>query len=119
MIVIIRINSLGQLQNARPCINCTKLIRAAGIKTIYYSMDDGTFKREYTQYFLSIQQSSMDKINIIQDNIKALDGIYAKRNSVIMLLEYGNTFKLKYAEFKNKIEVYCSSGDIVCIFLID
>jgi phosphoheptose isomerase len=119
MICIIRINSLGQLQNARPCINCYKQIKASGIKTIYYSTDDGTFKKEYTQYFIAIQQSSFDKINVIQNNIKSLDGIYAKRSSVLMMLEFGNSFKLKYTIFKRKVEIYCTSGDIVRIFLID
>lgn len=36
-LVVIRLNAYGQLQNSKPCKNCTKVIDGLGIKRVYWS----------------------------------------------------------------------------------
>lgn len=42
-IVVMRINRRGLILGSKPCDNCTKLLNAVGLETIYYSTDDGDF----------------------------------------------------------------------------
>lgn len=39
--VIVRLNKRGELRNSKPCSRCSKIIKALGIKEIYWSTDDG------------------------------------------------------------------------------
>ena len=41
----IRIGRNGSVTNALPCKNCQKLIYQSGIKRVYYTTIDGTFKK--------------------------------------------------------------------------
>ncbi len=42
-IVVLRINRKGLILGSKPCINCSKLLNAVGLKNIYYSTDDNSF----------------------------------------------------------------------------
>lgn len=42
--VIVRLNKKGELRNSKPCSRCSKIIKALGIKDIYWSTDDGFHK---------------------------------------------------------------------------
>lgn len=42
-VVVMRINRKGLILGSKPCENCSKLLNAVGLSTIYYSTDDGNF----------------------------------------------------------------------------
>jgi tRNA(Arg) A34 adenosine deaminase TadA len=42
-ICVLRINRKGLILGSKPCENCSKLLGAVGLDTIYYSTDDGDF----------------------------------------------------------------------------
>jgi len=42
-IVVMRINRRGLILGSRPCENCSKLLSAVGLNTVFYSTDDGDF----------------------------------------------------------------------------
>ena len=46
-ICILRINRRGLILGSKPCINCEKLLKAVGLKSIYYSTDDGNFSDNF------------------------------------------------------------------------
>ena len=58
--IVIRRKSCGELGNARPCHNCLDMMKAVGIKRIYYSTDDGIIK-ETVNHMVSIHSSSVTK----------------------------------------------------------
>lgn len=41
----IRVGNDNKLKNAKPCVNCQKLLRSAGIKKVLFSGDDGLLHR--------------------------------------------------------------------------
>lgn len=45
-LLILRENKAGNMCNAKPCVDCLKLIRLYGIKKIYYSNEQGVIQRE-------------------------------------------------------------------------
>lgn len=59
-LIVIRRKSDGNLGNARPCHNCLDMMKAVGIKRIYYSTDDGIIK-ETVNHMVSIHSSSVTK----------------------------------------------------------
>jgi len=40
-IFVLRVNSQGKLRNSKPCPECMATIKRAGIKTIYYTTNNG------------------------------------------------------------------------------
>jgi len=42
-ICVLRINRQGLILGSKPCVNCSKLLKAVGLTKIYYSDDDGNF----------------------------------------------------------------------------
>lgn len=46
-LVVMRINRKGLILGSKPCENCTKLLKAVGLDTIYYSTDEGNFSDGY------------------------------------------------------------------------
>lgn len=42
----IRINRRGELRNAKPCPDCRRVLYELGVRTLFYSSDDGTLVRE-------------------------------------------------------------------------
>ena len=50
----------GSLGNSRPCHNCMDMIKAVGIKRIFYSTDEGIVK-ENVNSMISIHSSSVTK----------------------------------------------------------
>ena len=39
--VVIRVDSLGNLLDSKPCAECTKVLKHYGLKKIYYSVPGG------------------------------------------------------------------------------
>jgi hypothetical protein len=42
-ICVLRINRKGLILGSKPCENCSKLLSAVGLNTVFYSTDDGDF----------------------------------------------------------------------------
>jgi tRNA(Arg) A34 adenosine deaminase TadA len=42
-VVVMRINRRGLILGSKPCENCSKLLGAVGLNTVFYSTDDGDF----------------------------------------------------------------------------
>ena len=42
-ICVLRINRQGLILGSKPCVNCSKLLKAVGLTNVYYSDDDGNF----------------------------------------------------------------------------
>ena len=56
---VIRIKNQIDLGNARPCYNCVQLLKAVGIRRVYYSTgEDYNFEYEKVSHMISIQASS-------------------------------------------------------------
>jgi len=44
-ILVIRLDKAGSLKNSKPCSHCLATMKLFGIKTVYYSTDEGTIER--------------------------------------------------------------------------
>lgn len=42
--IVVRVNRNGELRNAKPCSRCHAIIKAYGIKTVFYSTEHGMNK---------------------------------------------------------------------------
>lgn len=68
--IVIRLNCNDQLVNARPCFYCLNLMKAVGIKRVYYSVDINKIVCENVRDMISIQVSSITK-RVQRDYYKA------------------------------------------------
>ena len=59
--IVIRVNSKGELCSSRPCYNCLDMMKAVGIKRVYYSDDKGNIVVETVKDMISIQASVVTK----------------------------------------------------------
>jgi hypothetical protein len=59
--MVIRTNSNNQLTNARPCYQCTLMLKAIGINKVYYSIENNIVC-EKVSHMISINSSNMWKI---------------------------------------------------------
>ncbi len=59
-IMVIRLNANGQLNNARPCYQCTLMLKNIGINKVYYSVDN-TIVCEKVADMISINSSNSRK----------------------------------------------------------
>jgi hypothetical protein len=66
-IVVVRVNRSGETCNARPCYNCLNMMKAVGIRRVYYSINSDEVVCENVKDMVSIQASSVtryiDKLN--------------------------------------------------------
>jgi len=75
-LIVIRVNHKGNLVNARPCHNCVDMLRACGIKNIFYSTHNGDIICEKVNHIVSINSSSVSRLiertvyNAPQDDIE-------------------------------------------------
>lgn len=84
-LVVVRINKLGNICNARPCYNCLNMMKAAGIRKVYYSISSTNLVCENVKNMISIQSSSSTKkieiykgLCIDSDPIKYYDRLLRK-----------------------------------------
>jgi hypothetical protein len=74
-LIVIRVNHKGNLVNARPCHNCVDMLKACGIKNIFYSTQNGDIICEKVNQIVSINSSSVSRLiertlyNAPRDNI--------------------------------------------------
>ena len=69
-LVVVRINKSGDQCNARPCHNCLDMMKAVGIRKVYYSVSPNEIVCENVKDMISIQASSVTK------HIAKLNGNY-------------------------------------------
>jgi hypothetical protein len=60
-IVVVRVNRSGETCNARPCYNCLNMMRAVGIRRVYYSISPDEVICENVKDMVSIQSSSVTR----------------------------------------------------------
>jgi hypothetical protein len=69
-LVVVRVNKTGVQCNARPCHNCLNMMKAVGIRKVYYSVSSDKIICENVKDMISIQASSITKY------IAKINGIY-------------------------------------------
>jgi len=60
-LVVVRVNKSGSPCNARPCHNCLDMMKAVGIRKVYYSIGPDEIVCENVKDMISIQASSVAK----------------------------------------------------------
>ncbi len=60
-LVVVRVNKMGSPCNARPCHNCLDMMKAVGIRKVYYSIGPDEIVCENVKDMISIQASSVAK----------------------------------------------------------
>jgi hypothetical protein len=60
-LVVVRVNKMGSPCNARPCYNCLDMMKAVGIRKVYYSIGPDEIVCENVKDMISIQASSVAK----------------------------------------------------------
>jgi len=69
-LIVVRIDKHGNICNARPCYNCLNMMKAVGIRRVYYSINADNIICENVKDMISIQLSSVDKyINQLSNSI--------------------------------------------------
>lgn len=48
--IVIRVDSLGNLADSKPCANCTKTLKHYGFKKIYYSVPGGIIVENVSKF---------------------------------------------------------------------
>jgi deoxycytidylate deaminase len=61
-LIVIRINKDEKLMNSRPCYNCLSMMKAVGVKRVYYSDNNENIICENVKDMLSINSSSVTRI---------------------------------------------------------
>lgn len=60
-LIVIRVNKTGEICNARPCHNCLNMMKAVGIRKVYYSTSSSEIVCENVKDMISIQTSAIAK----------------------------------------------------------
>ena len=60
-LAVVRINNIGNTCNARPCHNCLNMMKAVGIRKVYYSTSSTEMVCENVKDMISIQSSPAAK----------------------------------------------------------
>lgn len=98
-LVVIRVNRLDETCNARPCYNCLNMMKAVGIRRVYYSVSPDKIIGENVNNMVSIQASSVTRYleNITGNDIDYNDPtIYYKKLLVKLfpsIIKRDNLFK--------------------------
>jgi hypothetical protein len=60
-IMVVRISATGTLVNARPCYQCTLMLKSIGVNKVYYSIENNIVCEKVSQ-MISINSSNMWKV---------------------------------------------------------
>jgi len=69
-IVVMRVNKIGEVANARPCYNCLMMMKAVGIRKVYYSISNNQLICENVNNMISIHISATTRTRTLQTNDK-------------------------------------------------
>ena len=67
-IIVIRINALNELCNARPCYKCLELLKSLNFRYVYYSVSSTEIIREKVRNMISIEASSVTRLLDVTHN---------------------------------------------------
>lgn len=60
-LIVLKINKSGEMLNARPCYYCLDMMKAVGIKKVYYTVSSNKLNCENVKDMISIQISGVTK----------------------------------------------------------
>jgi hypothetical protein len=63
-IYVVRVRHDGSVGNSRPCQECVNAMRCAGVRRVYYTMDDQTLRMEYIKDMESDHLSPFQETHI-------------------------------------------------------
>lgn len=118
-ILVVRINANGLLVNARPCYQCTLMMKSIGINKVYYSIENNIVFEKVSQ-MISINSSSMWKVvdrinyNAPNDVINYYKNIVQKMPQILRRINadhfvryiYRETDGCNYKFKKDKLFIY-------------
>ena len=127
-LLVVRINSEGQMVNSRPCYNCLDMLKSCGIKNIYYSTENGIIC-EKVNSMISINSSTVTRyLERVQFNAPITDKLYyinllkrkipkyIKKNNLNMFITYNFKNELPYFKWElkeNKIIFYDNDSNFI------
>jgi hypothetical protein len=95
-IIVIRVNTSGELVSARPCYNCLDMMKAAGIRKVHYSIKKGMITEKISN-MVSINASSVFRhIDKTLYNAPKNDTDYYKRLLLKKFPKYIHKTNLNY-----------------------
>jgi hypothetical protein len=95
---VIRINKTGDLCNGRPCYNCLNIMKAVGIRKVYYSVSNNTIISENVDEMVSIQASYVTR----DIDIKKIN----KEKSLCIKNYYDNLLRNQFPDIIKKYNLY-------------
>jgi len=102
-LIVIRINKDGKLMNSRPCYNCLSMMKAVGVKRVYYSDNNENIICENVKDMLSINSSSVTRIIDFNYFIKYDFNNVLPHHSYSVENEDGKTMVVFYNRHKHRI----------------
>lgn len=97
-LIVIKINKLGDILNARPCYYCLDMMKAVGIKKVFYTVSPNKLICENVKDMISIQISGvtkqLKKINqdnndkFFEDLLKKVVPEFIRYNNLLNFIEY-------------------------------
>ena len=121
-IMVVRISASGRLVNARPCYQCTLMLKSIGINKVYYSIEDDIVCEKISQ-MISINSSNMWKVvdrihyNAPNDIINYYKNIVNKMPNILKKINaehfvryiYREVEGCKYEFKKNKLIIFINN----------
>jgi len=94
-IIVIRINALNELCNARPCYMCLELLKSLNFRYVYYSVSSTEIIRERVRDMISIEASSVTKhLDITHNKLYNNNNTYYRDLLVNYFPEYTTLYNL-------------------------
>jgi hypothetical protein len=130
-IMVVRISAVGTLVNARPCYQCTLMLKSLGINKVYYSIENNIVCEKVSQ-MISINSSNMwkvvDRIHYNAPNnmfdyykniINKMPNIVKKNNADhFVRYIYKEIEGCNYKFIKNKLIIYLNENILGEILII-
>ncbi len=130
-IMVVRINANGILSNARPCYQCTLMLKSIGINKVYYSIENKIICEKVSN-MISINSSTMWKVvdrihyNAPNNLIEYYKNIFNKMPKEIKKINadhfvryiFRETEGCHYKLTKNKLIIYINNIIIGELFII-
>lgn len=125
-LIVLKINKTGEMLNARPCYYCLDMMKAVGIKKVYYTVSPNKLNCENVKDMLSIQISGvtkqLKKINqdnndqFFEDLLKKIFPSIIRHHNLVSFINYNliNVLpELKVQLIKNKVLLINNNNIIV------
>ena len=125
-IIVARVNKIGDIANARPCYNCLQMMKAVGIKKVYYTISNVELVCENVNNMVSIHVSATTRVLTMDKNIntsqyfkKILVNFFPnviRKQNLDLFLKYNFINVLpKYKIHINKSIIYIMDENNICV----